>query len=333
MKRILIVRIDFLGDMVCTTGFIDALKRHWPQAEIHVLANEYNRAVLDGNPAIHAVHSYVYSRQCERNVRPGRLRAVIDRLRLIRRLRRLRFDLAVVPNGGMHKSSIQIARWIGAARWRAHDRDSEFDDRNPEHVATRTPIHEALAGFRLMPEIPAPAIEALRLHVHVDPTLRGHWEQTLGQRTRPRVGLFVCNKAVQRRWSMAKWRSLIDSLQPRADVLVFCDASDRQMAAALSKTSARCVFPPNVREMVAATSLLDVVVSADSAPVHIAAALQVPVAALFEDRPEKYLRWHPVGAPHVVLRAGESVDDIGVEAVECAVDQLLRAHVCAYDVE
>lgn len=333
MKRILIVRIDFLGDMVCTTGFIHALKRHWPEAEIHVLANEYNRAVLDGNPNIHAIHSYVYSKQCERNARPGRLRAVVDRWRLMRRLRRLRFDLAIVPNGGMQKSSIRIARRVGAAQWRAHDRDSEFDDRNPEHVASRPPIHEALAGFLLMPELPTPAIEALRLHVHVDRTLRAQWEQALGPRMRPRVGLFVCNKAVQRRWSAGKWRKLIESLRPRTEVLVFCDASDRQMAAEFGGGGVRCIFPTNVPEMIAAVSLVDVVVSADSAPVHIASALQLPVAALFEDRPEKYLRWHPVGTPHIVLRAGDCVENIAVETVEEGVDRLLQAHVGAYDVE
>ena len=47
-------------------------------------------------------------------------------------------------------------------------------------------------------------------------------------------------------------------------------------------------------------SLLDIVVSADSAPVHLASALGLPVVALFEDRPEKYLRWHPLGVEHVI---------------------------------
>lgn len=56
---------------------------------------------------------------------------------------------------------------------------------------------------------------------------------------------------------------------------------------------------------------------------HLASALGVPVAALFEDRPEKYLRWHPLGVPHVILRAGATVDAIGVDAVERAVNHLL----------
>ena len=152
-QRILVIRIDFLGDMLCTTAFLRALKERWPGAELHVVANRYNAAALAGNPDVDAIHTYVYSRQCERNDRPGRMRAFFDRLRLVRRLRRLRFDLVVVPNGGMHRSSMQFARQIGAKDCRWHDAGTEFDDRKPEHVAERPMCHEALSGFRLVPEL------------------------------------------------------------------------------------------------------------------------------------------------------------------------------------
>ena len=170
--RILVIRIDFLGDMLCTTAFLGALKQRWPDAELHVVANRYNAAALAGNPDVHTVHTYVYSRQCERNDRPGRMRAFFDRLRLVRRLRRLRFDLVVVPNGGMHRSSIQFARQLGVKDCRWHDADSEFDDRKPEHVASRPMCHEALSGFRLVPELGRTELEGLKLSVHPDRALQ-----------------------------------------------------------------------------------------------------------------------------------------------------------------
>lgn len=327
MKRILIVRIDFLGDMVCTTAFIRALKQRWPEAEIHVVANRYNGAVLDGNPDVHAVHFYVYSKQCERNGKPGKARAFVDRFLLMRRLRRLRFDLAIVPNGGMNKSAVRLAKRVGAAQWRAHDSRSEFDDRNPEHVAHRPMIHEALAGFQLMPELPRPALDDLQLHVHCNPALRTRWAATLGPAARPRVGLFVCNKAVQRRWSNAKWRLLAERLNDDAEVIAFCDPTDRQSTDALAGAPLRCICPPSVPELIAAMSLFDLVVTADSAPVHIASALRLPVVALFERRPEKYLRWHPLGTRYVVLHEGPCVDDIDVDPVCDAVRRLLALSV------
>ncbi|MGU7815299.1 glycosyltransferase family 9 protein [Burkholderia sp. AW49-1] len=324
-RRILVIRIDFLGDMLCTTAFLGALKQRWPGAELHVVANRYNAAALAGNPDVHAVHTYVYSRQCERNDRPGRMRALFDRLRLVRRLRRLRFDLVVVPNGGMHRSSIQFARQLGVKDCRWHDADSEFDDRKPEHVASRPMCHEALSGFRLVPELGRTGLDGLELSVHPNRALQETWCRLLGPRTKPRVGLFVSNKAAERRWPADRWRDLGRRLAPLADVIVFRDpavsaAADHDM---WRDVDARHVAPSSVAELMAAASLLDTIVSADSAPVHLASALRVPVAALFEDRPEKYRRWHPLGVPHVILRAGATVDAIGVDALERAVLHLL----------
>ncbi|MCR4467638.1 glycosyltransferase family 9 protein [Burkholderia sp. SCN-KJ] len=325
--RILVIRIDFLGDMLCTTAFLGALKQRWPGKELHVVANRYNAAALVGNPDVHTVHTYVYSRQCERNDRPGRMRAFFDRLRLVRRLRRLRFDLVVVPNGGMHRSSIRFARQLGVKDCRWHDADSEFDDRKPDHVASRPMCHEALSGFRLVPELGRADLDGLALSVHPDRALQDAWYRLLGPRTKPRVGLFVSNKAAERRWPAERWRDLGRRLAPFADVIVFRDSAVSAEADAdrdaWRDVNARHVAPSSVVELVAAASLLDAIVSADSAPVHLASALGVPVAALFEDRPEKYRRWHPLGVPHMILRAGATVDAIGVDALERAVLHLL----------
>lgn len=324
-QRILVIRIDFLGDMLCTTAFLGALKARWTGAELHVVANRYNAAALAGNPDVDTIHTYVYSRQCERNDRPGRMRAFLDRLRLVRRLRRLRFDLVIVPNGGMHRSSMQFARQLRAKDCRWHDAETEFDDRKPEHVARRPMCHEALSGFRLVPELGCADLDRLALSVHPDRTLQETWHRLLGARMKPRVGLFVSNKAVERRWPADRWRDLGERLAPVADVIVFRDPAIGHAAEGelWRDVNARHVAPSSVAELVAAASLLDAIVSADSAPVHLASALGVPVAALFEDRPEKYLRWHPLGVPHVILRAGPTVDAIGIDAVERAVRHLL----------
>jgi ADP-heptose:LPS heptosyltransferase len=266
----------------------------------------------------------VYSRQCERNDRRGRVRAFWDRLRLVWRLRRLRFELVVVPNGGMHRSSVQFARQLAAKDCRWHNADTEFDDRKPDHIAERPMCHEALSGFRLVPELGRAGLEGLRLRVYPNRSLQDAWQRRLGPSVKPRIGLFVSNKAAERRWPAHCWRELCLRLEASADVIVFRDpATSTADNGAWGNANARDIAPASVADLIAAVSLLDLIVSADSAPVHLGSALGVPVAALFEDRPEKYLRWHPLGVPYIILRAGPTVDAIGVDAVEHAVRHLL----------
>ncbi|MCK7500105.1 MAG: hypothetical protein MZW92_64610 [Comamonadaceae bacterium] len=49
-SRILIVRRDNIGDLVCTTPMIRMLRRHHPDAWIAALVTRYNAEVLAGNP-------------------------------------------------------------------------------------------------------------------------------------------------------------------------------------------------------------------------------------------------------------------------------------------
>lgn len=325
MKRILVIRIDFLGDMVCTTPLLHAIKKHWPEAEIHVLANRYNAPILERNPNVSFVHSYVYSKQTERNQNPGRLNYILDRLALLWRLRRLGFDLIVIPNGGMNKNSIQFAKQLGANDCRWHDASTEFDDRKEENVANRLMRHEALSGFALLPELGPIDAETLHLSVYPEPELKEQWKQKLGTSTKPKIGLFVSNKSTYRQWPWASWKTLASKLTDRAEVLVFHDPQESFADDKSLPPGIQCVSTPTITDMVAAMSHLDLVVSTDSSPAHLGAALSIPVVALFENRPEKYLRWYPLGVPHQIVRSGPQVSSIEVDAVYSATLSLLGA--------
>jgi heptosyltransferase-3 len=56
--KILVIRRDNIGDLVCTTPLISALRRRHPRAHIAALVNTYNRQVLEGHPDLDAVYAY-----------------------------------------------------------------------------------------------------------------------------------------------------------------------------------------------------------------------------------------------------------------------------------
>ncbi|HRE18743.1 MAG TPA: hypothetical protein PLW86_17010, partial [Rhodocyclaceae bacterium] len=56
--NILVIRTDNIGDLVCTTPLLSALRQRHPQAWIGVLANSYSAPVLAGNPDVDAVLVY-----------------------------------------------------------------------------------------------------------------------------------------------------------------------------------------------------------------------------------------------------------------------------------
>jgi len=60
-----VIRRDNIGDLVCTTPLIRALRNQLPKSYIAVLATTYNLAVMDGNPDIDAFFSYTKGKHLE----------------------------------------------------------------------------------------------------------------------------------------------------------------------------------------------------------------------------------------------------------------------------
>lgn len=325
MKKILIIRIDFLGDMICTTALIKAIKKRWPNSEIHVLANKYNADILCNNPDVSFVHTYVYSKKTYRNMKPGFLNALIERGFLIFRLRRIKFDIGIIPNGGMNKNSIQFIKQLNIKDARWHDSITEFDDRNEDHISHRPMIHECLSGFKLVPEITIPDQSELSLFVYPREELRDKWKLKIESRGKIKVGLFISNKSSQRKLDLSKWSIIVESLQDDFDFYVFKDPLDEVDDLNLKR---KIIETVDIKNMVAATSCLDIIVSADSAPVHLGSALKIPVIALFEDRPEKYLRWYPVGVEFRLLKGHRVVNDISTDSIINAINEIAATLMC-----
>jgi ADP-heptose:LPS heptosyltransferase len=326
-QKILVIRIDFLGDMVCTTPLLRSLRERWPQSEIHVLANKYNAAVLEGNSDILQVHHYVYSKCFHKNIRAGFLNYLIDRVKLILKLRKLRFDMIIIPSGGMNKNAIKFAKQLKVSDCRWHNVHTEFDDRQKNHIDSRPMMHEVLSGYKLLPELAMPDIEQLRLMVYPRRELILNWHSFFQDNTKPKVGLFVSNNCADRRWSWDKWQLLAEKLVEWYEVVIF-HAPDEQFPAGWKERSGiRRVSTQTVPDLIAAMTYLNLVISADSAPVHLSSALNIPVVALFESRPEKYRRWHPIGVKNMVLHEGKQVNDISVHSVFSTVKTLLSEEV------
>ena len=97
--RILVIRRDNIGDLVCTTPLFSALRARYPQAHISALVTSYNAAVLAGNPHIDEVHSYTKLKH--RLPGQSRVGIVLARLGMLARLRR---HSRVAPGGRPRRS-------------------------------------------------------------------------------------------------------------------------------------------------------------------------------------------------------------------------------------
>ncbi len=89
--KILMIRLDRIGDVVLSLPAVQAVRDRFPNATISMMVRPYTRAIVDGHPAIDEVIEYDY----EKNGRHGGL---IGNIRFLREIIKRHFDIAFILN-------------------------------------------------------------------------------------------------------------------------------------------------------------------------------------------------------------------------------------------
>ena len=343
--RILVIRRDNIGDLVCTTPLIAALRARYPQGHIAALVNSYNADVLEGNPALDAVHVYTkLKHRAPGESWPG---VVTARLRLLAALRRQRFDCVLLAKSGFDRQGLALARWI-----------------RPRQVIGFAPADGRRAAGLTHAVPPAPADELHEVEVLArlaavlgidgalgplcafpSPERTAQWRARLPriaeERSRRWIALHVSAREPGRHWPVQKFISLIEKLTQDGRtgfVLLWAPGAaddprhpgDDDKAQAIQRgvsPDAPLLAAPTARlaDLSAVLSLCDAFIGADGGALHLAAALQLPIVALFENLGPKKRHWHPWGVPYELVAPGtRDIGDITVDQVAAAWSRLAQ---------
>lgn len=345
-QRILVIRRDNIGDLVCTTPFLHTLRQAMPGTHIAVLVNSYNRAVLDGNPDVDEVFAYDKLKHKE-GVR-AKVAAVFARIWLLVQLRWRRFDLAILAKPGTDKYAFRMARLSGARRilgFRPTDEDTAYALTDPVIARDAQHSHEVEAIAQLAAPLGIPRT-AGPLRLFPNAGLQTRYRTQLGKEASPRrwLALHISAREKSRQWPAQKFIELIERLgqsegfadlgfallwSPGAASNPTHPGDDEKAAEIIQRTQAFAVRPlqtGQLEELVAGLSICDGFVGADGGAMHVAVGVGIPVIALFENSQAKREHWYPWQSRHRLLQPSTfPVADIEVSAVFAAVRELLPA--------
>ncbi len=152
--KIVILKRDKVGDMLLVTPMLEHLRASLPHAEIHMLANDYNAWVLEGNPNIDRLWIYPRVRHGA-SVRPW---AVWAQFKQLWQLRRERFDFAIAAGGVVSPRAVERILRLGAKRTIAYsgaNKDNDASDaalfnRLSDPVAYQRTLHEVESNLNLL---------------------------------------------------------------------------------------------------------------------------------------------------------------------------------------
>jgi lipopolysaccharide heptosyltransferase II len=351
MKKILVLAIRAIGDMVLVTPAIRALAEAFPGSAVSVVTEAFAAAVFEANPRIAEI--IAIDRWSLRGL-PWYRKMATD-IAWLRKIRAGRYDIAVDLFCGPR--SAQMA-WISGAPVRVAEsirgrrsfyrRTVAVEHAGKHLVEQKMQIVRELTG-----DVPIPPLEIF---------LRDEERRIAGETLRratggdgPIVGLFPGAGWDHREWPTAQFGELADRLAAKGCHVVViggprdAEACRRVVETATSRPAVLSGIP-RLRETIALIDGMSLFISNDTGPMHIAAGLGRPTIGLFG--PGDIAKYRPWGAEaHVIsarlpcspctqwketcrmhgFRPGECMERISVDEVYAkAVEILDRAHFAAW---
>ena len=331
--KILVIRRDNIGDLVCTTPIFSALRQRYPDALICALVNSYNAPVLAQHPNVDRV--FVYTKLKHRAPGQSFLRLLWQRQRLHWALKKIGFDYVLLPNA--QPRVLRLAR-----SFNPHHIFALGDGQSPHKKITLLPAirkgseHEAQAIFRLLAPL---GIEGMppSCFITADPPAVDKAQSALdAQGHGPLIALHISARKPSQRWPVARFVALMHILHARHTarfVLLWAPGAsnnplhpgDDEKAQAIQQAATDLPIVAyathTLPELVGALAMCDAVICSDGGAMHLAAGLGKPIVCLFGH--SDAWRWHPWGTPYQLLQTdSKDVGDITVEDVAKAFEQL-----------
>ena len=293
VQRILVRSPNWVGDVVMATPAFRCLRRNFPGAHISVLVKNYSRQVIEGGPWFDEVIEYDPE---------GAHRGVLGYLRLVRRLRRGRYDLAIVLVNSQRGA---LEALLSGARERVgYDRGGRgwtFTKRIPPPRENNRNVPINMVDYYLdlcyavgcseesrqtelftTPEGEAQAEEILHSH---------GWEPSRMMIAINPGASFGSSKC----WPPEYFASTADLLIERhnCQIIIFCAPKERAIAQAVASRMKHPVINPcghgvTLHNLKAITRRCRMLITNDTGPRHYAVAFGLPVVCIMGSTSPRY---------------------------------------------
>ena len=309
MKNILVVNVNWVGDVIFSLPIFKALKKSYPDAKIACLAVPRVKEILEGSPYIDEI--MIYDEE-------GIHRTPLSKLALIRTLRQKKFDIAFI----LHKSLTRalFAFLAGIPRRVGYDAKGRGFLLTHRVKPISDPVHRSDYYINVIESFGI-KVEDRVCEFVVREDSRKIVEELL-KKEGVRKDDFLVVISAGGNWDLKRWPKenfalLIDRLADELKAKVAIVGAQKDVALVNSieeKVRAKPITltgQTNLKELGALLERANLFISADTGPLHLASSVGTNVVGLFgPTRPEMT---GPRGKGHAIVIQ----NDVGCNRTPC----------------
>jgi len=321
-KKILLMRLDRVGDVVLSTPAIKATRDAYPDSYIVFMVRPHAYDIIRGNPYVDEVIA------CDKE---KGVRGFFGIWRLAMRVRRYAFDLAVVlhPTTRSHL----IVFLSGIAERIGYDKKAGWLlTRQVPHTKQFGLRHERDYALDLLRYARIEAKECL-LHVPIhherEVTVDAFFRRNNIAHGERVIVIHPGASCPSKRWPPERFAQVADACAEkyRARIVIIAGPEDtscgRKVALLMQRDHVDLSGMTVIGDLASIFKRAQLFISNDSGPVHIASAVGVPVISIFgrSDRGLSPARWGPTGERDIALHK-----DVGCDV--CLAHNCARGFEC-----
>lgn len=306
-KRILVIKLRHIGDVLLSTGVFRTLKENFPNSMVAALVNKDSEAMLEKNPYIDEIIGY------DRQIKELKLlKRYLKDLKFLMNLRRNKFDTILDLTGGDRPA---ILSKLSGAKNRIGIKSKGFFGKSllySKLIKTDIYKHTVLSNLEVLEHLGVKVKKhTVDLFVSSEEII---WARNLILNQKNQISKKFVHIHPTSRWLFKCWRDdymaevIVWFLKNNFDLILTSDSTEKEMnkiksIKSLVKTkidklgenfSSQIIDLSgklSLRQLIAVSCLSDLFFGVDTAPMHIAAALGKPVVALFG--PTGAFNWGP----------------------------------------
>jgi heptosyltransferase III len=295
-KKILLIRNDNVGDLICTTPAIEALRKKYPNNQIDIVVNSYNYSAIDKNPFVNKI--YCYTKPKHKKSFLNKIKAAIGKLKILINIMKEKYDVVIVFRSDYSKSA-ELFSNITNAKYKIGVKNPKGKDNFNIHIPVNNKKHEVEFCFDCLSELGI-SYENENTFFYVPESFSNKYikynDFTL---------FHISSRREANKYDIQKFKEVIDSLG-RGNILITAEPDDFEKAKNLDDiTDATFIQTSSLLDLAGLIKNVKLFVTLDGGAMHVAPALGIKTVSISGET--NMDKWYPWGYRDLVIQTKSKI--------------------------
>lgn len=307
--KILLIRNDNIGDLICTTPAIEALRKAYPNAKIDMVVNSYNFSAIKNNPFVDKIYCYTKSKHVKGI--SNKTRVLVQKAKILFEIFKENYDKSVIFRNSYSNNAAIFARFSKEVIGVKNKKDKDII-KTPVEVDSN--MHEVDVCYACLKSL----------------NVENNGEKTSfyidgNSKYKNYIFFHISSRINANKLSFIKLKELLLEFKKRYDkILITSDSDDTIMAEKLSnETNVIYLKTTSFDNLASYLKYAKFAITLDGGVMHLAPALDIKTISIFGNTSVN--RWRPYGDKNVVLQDKSKIaENVSNEEILIYFDKFLK---------